>query len=170
MKRLFQLSAVATCLLLGGGNTFVSAQEADDAGTDNHDMQFVTFKGPRSLLVQTKSGALLTTSASYSQITSAGVNMQFPGYLVVTFSGESLCTGGSWCTLKVMVNGVEMNPAVGTDFAFDSPDDQWESHSVQRISNLLPVGPKVVDVLWAVVGGSTFRIDDWLLKVEYWPQ
>lgn len=170
MKRLFQFSALAACLLLGGGNTFLSAQEADDADPDNHDMQFATLKAPRSLLVQTKTGALTTTSSNYAQITSAGINMPVPGYLVATFSGESLCTGGSWCTLKVTVAGVEMNPVVGTDFAFDSPDDQWESHSVQRISSLLPAGPKIVDVLWAVVGGSTFRIDDWLLKVEYWPQ
>ena len=169
MKRLFELSAVAGCLLLGA-STFVSAQEADDAAPDNHDLTIATYKAPSRLVVQTKSGALTTTSPNYAELTQAGVNVPGPGYLVATFSGESICTGGTWCTLKLMVNGVEMNPVVGTDFAFDSAGDQWESHSIQRISNLLPAGVAIVDVLWAAVGGSTFRIDDWLLKIEFWPQ
>jgi len=169
MKRLFQLFAVGGCLLLGV-STFVSGQGADDANPDNYDLQIKTFRGPNRLLVQAKSGPLTTTSPNYSELTSASVSASLPGYLVATFSGESLCTGAGWCTLKLRVGGAEMNPVVGTDFAFDSPGDQWESHSVQRISNLLPAGVKIVDVHWAAVGGATFRIDDWLLKIEFWPK
>lgn len=170
MKRLFQLSALAACLLLGGLNPFVAAQETDEIAPDNHDLQFSTTKAPRSLLVQTKTGALNNTSATYAQLTGGNINMPIPGYLVATFSGESICTGGTWCTLKVTVDGVELNPVVGTDFAFDSPSDNWEAQSIQRISNLLPAGLKFVEVYWAALGGATFRIDDWLFKVEYWPQ
>jgi hypothetical protein len=170
MKRLFQLSAIAACLLLGNGSPFVTAQDQDERGPDNHDLQFVANMGARRVLVQTKSDALTTTSETYTQLTAGSITIPVgqTGYLVATFSGESICTGGNWCTLRVRVGGTEMNPAVGTEFAFDSPDDQWESNSIERISNLLGSGTYTVEVEWAVVGGSSFRIDDWLFKVEFW--
>jgi hypothetical protein len=168
MKRLFRLSALAACLVLGYGGPFVAAQEQDEP--DNHDMQFGANMGARRVLVQTKTGALTTTSETYTQLTAGSITIPAgqTGYLVATFSGESFCSGGNWCTLRVRVGTTEMNPVADTDFAFDSPDDNWESKSIERISNLLGAGTYSVEVQWAVVGGSSFRIDDWLFKVEFW--
>lgn len=127
------------------------------------------------MIVQTQNGAQTTSSNAYAVLVGSPVTIPAgqTGYLVATFSGESLCTGtsGAWCTLKVVAvnGGGEMNPVVGNDFAFDSVgSDQYESHSIQRISNELPAGYYAVQVHWAVFGTATFRIDDWLFKVEYW--
>lgn len=170
MKRLLRLFAVGACLLLGGVNMFLAAEEPDEAAPDSHDLMYRADLGAKRMFVQTKTAALTTTSAAYQSLTSG--NIQIPagqtGHLVVTFSGESVCTGGSWCTLRVLVDGTELHPIVGTDFAFDSPSDNWEAHSIQRISKPLVAGIYTVDVQWAALGGATFRIDDWLFMVEYW--
>jgi hypothetical protein len=175
MKRLFQLSALAACLLLGGLTPVATAQEADDAEPDSPDATY-TAKGPTRLLVKTSGVAVTTQSTIPEQVTGGSIVVPAgqTGYLVATFSGESYCSGplGSWCSLHVMVDGDEANPAVFTDFAAASGTDAdyWESHSIQRISNLVGAGTHDVEVYWLVVGNgpTTFRIDDWLFKVEFW--
>jgi hypothetical protein len=174
MKQLFRVSSWAAGLLVAA-TAFVSAQGADEAVPQNHDRQFIANLGALRMLVQTKTTALTTNSTGYTQLTAG--NIQIPsgqtGFLKATLSGESACSGsaGAWCTLRVRVNGVELSPIVGTDFAFDSVGsgtDFWESHSIQRISNRLPAGTYTVEVEWAVVGSASFVIDDWLFQVEYW--
>jgi len=148
-------------------DVFVAAQ---DPAVKNHDHSFAANGGSPRMIAQTKTAALTTSSTAYAQLTAGTITIPTgqTGYLKATFSGESLCTGASWCTLRVRVDGVEMHPQVGTDFAFDSPSDSYEAHSIQRISNLLGPGIHNVEVQWAVVGATTFRIDDWLFQVEYW--
>jgi hypothetical protein len=175
MKLLCRISALAACLF-SGANTLVLAQEPDAVGPQNHDRQFVANLGAARMLAQTKTTPLATNSTTFTQLT--GGNVTIPagqtGYLEVTFSGESACTGaaGSWCTLRVMVDGVEIHPIVGTNFAFDSVGtsgaDLWESNSIQRISNRIGAGSHFIEVEWAVVGTASFAIDDWLFHVEYW--
>lgn len=101
-------------------------------------------------------------------------------FLDMRFSGESACSGGgsdpAWCTLRIMVDGVEANPIVGTDFAFDSTNRgretnaSWESHAIERYSQCLQPGTHVVWVEWAsvdfVAPPPTFSIDDWVLAIE----
>ena len=175
MKSLLHVSAVAACLLLGGMSRLVAGQDLAES-PDNHDNEFKASLGCRSVLVQTKVGALTTTSTSFVNLTAGTITIPNgqTGYLVATFSGESACspgTGGSWCSVRITENSIEMNPAVGIDYAFDgvgSGDDLWEGNSVQRISGLLGPGTYTMAVDWAVNGSATFRIDDWLFKVEFW--
>ena len=89
------------------------------------------------------------------------------------FTAESNCTGGSWCSVRVVVfnaQGVatEMFPQSGTDFAFDSPDaDLWEGHAIERNTrNFLPAGTYRVQVQAAKVGNANFRLDDMHFVVE----
>jgi hypothetical protein len=176
MKRLFQLPALA-CLLLGGVTPVATAQEADDAGPDIPEATY-TAKSPTRLLAKTGANAVTTQSTTPDQLTEANIVVPAgqTGYLVATFSGESYCSGplGNWCSLHVMVDGAEANPDVFSDFAFDAASgtgaDYWESHSIQRISNLVGAGTHNVEVHWFVVGSgtTTFRLDDWLFKVEFW--
>jgi hypothetical protein len=170
MKRLYRLTAVAAGLLLAGRPTVAPAQDAPQ----NHDFQFMANLGAQRIVAQTKTGVLSTNAPVFVQLTAANITIPAgqTGFLVTTFSGESLCTGpaGAWCSLIVTVNGVESHPIVGNNFAFDAvgSGDLWESHSIQRISNRLPAGVHVVELKWAVVGNATFSLDDWLMKVELW--
>ena len=92
------------------------------------------------------------------------------------FFAESAFSGAaSWGSVRMLLNGVEMNPVVGSDYAFDSNDggnqgaSSWEGHSVGRskslTAGLVPLGA-TVKVQCRAPAGTTFRIDDWHLTVE----
>ena len=79
--------------------------------------------------------------------------------------------------VRILVNGVEMDPAAGTNFAIDSPNAggdgnrAWEGHFMERFSKCLPAGNYVVQVQWASrqIGAAavpTFQLDDYSLVAE----
>jgi hypothetical protein len=93
------------------------------------------------------------------------------------FTAESACYGGAgWCSVRILLNGVEMEPSSGTDFAYDSTDantkssSSWQSHAMERSRPFLSglIGQFVtVQVQYAVTNAAiTFRLDDWHLAVE----
>lgn len=98
--------------------------------------------------------------------------------LLVRFSAESSCSAGAgaeYCPVRVVVDGMEAQPAAGLDFAFDSTDagsetaSSWESHAMERTTTVGP-GAHTVHVQWAVTSAATtFRLDDWVLAVEKFP-
>lgn len=103
---------------------------------------------------------------------SATVSMAKAGKLLVTFSAESVCSGGSgsgWCGLNILVDG---NLATGEDDdAFDSTDgasetsSSWESHSLQRVISVAKGTHTVTVQGWGAFGSPTFELDDWTLTV-----
>jgi hypothetical protein len=139
--------------------------------TENHDLQFAANMGAPRMIAQTKAGAI-SCSSGWQEVTAGSITIPVgqTGYLLTTFSSESFCTGSSgWCSVRALVNGVESHPAVGTNFAFDSAGtDSWESHSMQRISSLLPGGTYAVR-LECTRGSAinSFQLDDWLIRVDY---
>ena len=170
MKLLFPVSGLAASLLLGGLASVAMAQ----GQTDNHDQQFTANLGSPRMFAQTKVGLLTHPGAANTWVQLTGGSITIPagqtGYLLSTFSGESLCSGTSgWCALRVRVNGVESNPITSANFAFDSAgSDMWESHSIQRISHLLGAGTHTVEVQWLyTTAGINYQLDDWLFQVEY---
>jgi hypothetical protein len=90
------------------------------------------------------------------------------------FTAESMCEGGDYASVRLVLDGDEMAPVVGTDFAFDSSDtategaSSWESHSVERFEVNVPAGTYAVVAQWSS-GCTTFRLDDWTLVVEARP-
>jgi hypothetical protein len=71
----------------------------------------------------------------------------------------------------IFVDGVETNPKSSTDFAFDSPGGEtWQGLTMERISdNIAGTGAArnvIVDVQLAVVGGGSWRLDDWTVASE----
>jgi hypothetical protein len=116
-----------------------------------------------------------TASPTWTDVPGAALTFNPSGTTAfhATYTAESTCLGGSWCSVRIVVvlPGavlVELNPAAGTDFAFDSPTDPAvkQSHAVQRTSAGLPGGvPYTVQVQAATVGGALLRVDDWSLAV-----
>lgn len=124
--------------------------------------------------VKSSDSAVSTASTSYVNLPGASVDMPVPGgesaVLLIRFSGESRCTAQLWCTVRVLVDGVEAQPAAGTDFAFESNDssggDVYESHSMDRTA-AVGAGNHTVQVQYARQGTSgTFFLDDYSLTVE----
>lgn len=128
---------------------------------------------------QTGTSPQTTTSTSFVDLAGSQQAVTIPegqaGRLYIVFSAESACYGGTgsqWCTVRVLVDGNEANPAVGTDFAFDSTDaanegsSSWESHAVARVSETLQAGSHTVKVQWRTTSSATtFRLDDWALVI-----
>ena len=53
------------------------------------------------------------------------------------FSAESACSAAApigYCGVRIVVDGNELNPAVGNDFAFDSIRQRRRRHVVVRVA------------------------------------
>jgi hypothetical protein len=159
---------VIAALSLGGG---VSAQQ-NAPGTESHNLT-VRAKKQIGLMVQASTNAQVFTSTAFTQLTADSILIPANGNFraVVRFSGESDCAASGWCTLRILVNGVEANPKVGSDFAFDSPDGgPWQSLSIDRVSDVIAgtgVARNVtIEVQVALVGSGSWRLDDWTVVTE----
>ena len=119
----------------------------------------------------TSTSTTSTGSASFVDLTGAEETITVPtgetARLYVWFTAESACTGGTWCSVRITVDGTEIEPAAGTNYAFDSVGaDLWDGHALVRVSGTLTAGSHVVKVQGAVVGGGTLSLDDWALVVQ----
>jgi len=172
------LVAVAAVGLVSAG-VFVGSAASQQtprlpAQTAGHDVPVIKANGgAKRLMVQEETAAQSTTSTTFTALTSDSISIPATGKyrVVVRFSGESQCIATSWCALRVLVGGVEANPKVGLDFAFDSPGGStWESDAIERTSDVINggVGSVTVEVDWAVVGGGTWVLDDWSASAELW--
>ena len=129
--------------------------ETDDVGAADEEVK-----------VEIDAGTADTTVTSTPIIVSgASITNPTPQHLLlITFNAETKCEGAasSWCSIKILVNGVEAAPAVGSDFAFDSTGDDWESHMMQR-SILAPAGgTSIIQIEASLQNGATsFRVDDY---------
>jgi len=133
-------------------------------------------------VVRETSATTYTDDASWVNVPNASTVVTVPAnkqsMIIARFSAESDCYDGpvgDWCSVRILIGGVEGAPASGTDFAFDSVDGQdcadgdgcWESHSMDR-SRFGPLGPGnyTVQVQVQIEGAATLRLDDWSLTVE----
>jgi hypothetical protein len=120
----------------------------------------------------TSTGSTTTNSTSFGDLPGADEAITVPtgetARLYVWFSAESNCTGGAgYCSARITVDGNEIEPAAGSDFAFDSLGDSYESHSMVRVSGTLAAGSHTVKVQGGTTSAlTTFRIDDWAMVIE----
>lgn len=119
---------------------------------------------------------VIASGVTFTAVPGLAQNIVVPGgaarRVLATVSGESACFGAvGYCRLRILVDGVELTPAEGNDFAFDSSDSNtetsssWESHSIQRYSGNLAAGAHSVTVeLSSTDPALTFRFDDAVLS------
>src|SRR5205814_482584 len=103
-----------------------------------------------------------TSSTSFVNLPGAATSMTVPSntkaLIIVRFSAQSLCSGdaGTWCSVRVLVGGVEADPAKGLIFHFDAADPQAgfgfaaASHAIEREAGPLGPGTYPVTVQYAV--------------------
>ena len=160
-RRRVAVIAIATAALVLAGTGVAVAAATTKAGTS------VT-----RVSVLTENTAAVYTGAAFVTIGSSGVFAGAGSFIVATFSAESACYNGvGYCSVRILVDGVEAEPVVGTDFAFDSTDanretaSSWESHSMQRTRAVTATTFHSVVVQVAQVGaGVAARYDDWTLS------
>lgn len=135
----------------------------------------------RAVKVVRETLASSTAATAWVNVPGATATFTVPAFttdlFVAHFTAESVCYGASgWCPVRILLNGVEMDPAAGTDFAFDSSDGgtaspaSWESHAVGRsrafTTSSAPLTVTVQVQYMVTNPGMTLRLDDWHLTVE----
>jgi hypothetical protein len=129
-----------------------------------------------------------TRSTSFVDLPGANVLVSIPRnqsrLYDVPFFAESQCSwpgSGGWCSVRIIATNtatggsVELNPASGIDYAFDSDptpgavDDGWEGHGMERSKRLFGGAKGAtyrIRVQYAVTNPNiAFRLDDWHLAV-----
>jgi hypothetical protein len=112
---------------------------------------------------------------AFSDMPGAETTITVPtGYtalIIARYAAESACVGGDYASVRILLDGNEMAPVVGTDFAFDSSDSatetagSWESHAMERFQADVGAGAHTVTAQVST-GCVTFRVDDWSLVAE----
>jgi len=164
--------AVAAIVATGVLAATASAVLTPSSGTTQTQMKNVAGSDPST-----------TSSTSWVSVPGSDIPMTLSasGLINARFTAESLCTGGAgWCSVRIVVFSAdtgtftELNPASGTDFAFDSvndgsADDRYESNAMER-SLRLPAGAYRFRVEYAVdalaASPVTSRLDDWHFTVQ----
>jgi hypothetical protein len=158
--------------MLGVSGALVALAGGFQAARAQDFIRHLAFEGEKRLTVANETAGFFTSSLSFVNVTTANVVIPATfdeSRIVARFSAESLCTASSWCSVRILVDGVEMNPVVGTNFAFDSPGDEGSGNMIERTSGVVASGTHVVAVQAAIVGSSgTLSLDDWQLTLEVW--
>lgn len=123
-----------------------------------------------------------TTTTTWTDFPGAATTITVPSnqqaLILVRFSGESSCAatsseGTGYCSVRVLVNGVEAEPSDGDLFAFGVVSEgtfkEYESHSVDRSLGPLAPGTYTVKLQWKTTvytGIVAMTLDDWSFTVE----
>jgi hypothetical protein len=88
--------------------------------------------------------------------------------ILARFTAESACIGGTgYCSVRILIDGSEAQPAVGNDFAFDGPPGAPSARSVERYATGAGPGTHTVTVQVLTTDPATvLSLDDWTLVVE----
>jgi hypothetical protein len=121
-----------------------------------------------------------TSSTSYGNVATTTIDVPSgsTATLVANFSAESLCYGAvGTCSVKISVDGNEMNPNAGNDFAFDSTENNtktsnaYDGNAIVRYLPNIAAGSHSIAVEYRVSNSSIhFRVDDWALSVVAYKQ
>jgi hypothetical protein len=131
-----------------------------------------------------ETAASVTNSTTFVDLPGATATVSVPTgrteLFNARFTAESNCTRAvyapGWCSTRIVAQRigvipvpppVELSPASGLDYAFDSvATDQHEGHAMER-SLRLGAGTYVIKVQRAVTNAAIqFTLDDWHLAVE----
>jgi len=95
------------------------------------------------------------------------------------FTGQSACYSlevvvlDSWCSVRILVDSTEAQPAVGHDFVFDTTNNgtetasDWQAGAIERFATGVGPGAHTVAVQMATTSPNvTLALEDWTLVVE----
>jgi hypothetical protein len=126
--------------------------------------------------VVTNTATVQTSSKTWVDVPGASTAVNIPAnhtaLLLVRYSAESTCGAVGYCSIRVLVDGVEADPVTGTTFAFDSTGEGPEAASMDRSTGPLPAGNHLVKLQYCIVQpgsadpSNVFVLDDSVLLVE----
>ncbi|HEX6258324.1 MAG TPA: hypothetical protein VFZ48_02515 [Candidatus Saccharimonadales bacterium] len=169
-KKMLGAFVAVAAVVVGVGAGSVYALVTNSTGTFSDRQYFATNDVAYNVPAATPSGVWVNVPGMVRTVTVPSGTSRL---LDARFTAESNCTGGSWCSVRIVVINsagatTELYPQSGLDFAFDSPGaDLWEGHAIERNTrSFLPAGTYRVQVQAAKIGNPNFRLDDMHLVVE----
>jgi hypothetical protein len=152
------LTGTALAVLAGAGGTQVRVDtRTETAPSATNSLAFVDLPGAAVTVAVPAGQSRLFSAAFTAESQCAGPNA---GFCTVRIIATNVATGGS----------IELDPAAGVDYAFDSDQagaaqDLWEGHAMDR-SIRLRAGTYRIRVQRRVNNNTiAFRLDDWHLAV-----
>ena len=137
-----------------------------------------TGKAVNSVTVVTESATSSTGSTAFTNLPGASVTIKVPAgktqLVQAQFSSQSICfanVGFSWCAIRILADGVEMAPADGINFAYDSTSTDGQAGAFFKALSMdrtivLGAGTHTITAQWAVHdSGLSFQIDNWTYTV-----
>jgi hypothetical protein len=132
--------------------------------------------------IATGTDFLQTNSTTYVELPGASATVTVPAgqssLIIASFTAESECAvggGTGYCSVRILIGGLEANPGAGSEFHFDSfgsgsATDFSEAHAMTRSRGPLGPGTYAVQVQATVsAANTTFVLDDWHLTVQRVP-
>ncbi len=116
----------------------------------------------------------VTTSTDWTDLAGATATISIPanwgsGLIMARFSAMAGMTNGGFGTVRILIGGIEGNPAGGATYQFAAADflNEVDAHSMDRSLVLAP-GTYTVQVQFAdgPPTNTEFDISDWSLTVE----
>jgi hypothetical protein len=173
----WRLGGIVAIIALLAGPLGIPAAVAQVAG------QLIGGPGPVQIAVAGSGSAVTTSSVAWFNLPNAQAKVAVPpnqqGLLVARFTAETACynttanTQAHACRARILLDGAEMRPVVGTDFALDSTDQgkegrsSWEGHAMQRFSACVASGSHTAQVQVSTSDPQvTFHVDDYVLTLE----
>lgn len=126
---------------------------------------------------QSSATATTTTSQTFQELPGSSQAIVVPAgetaRLYVVFGAESTCFGGTGsCSVRITVDGNELQPVEGATAFFDSTDagdegpNSSEAHAIVRLSDTLNAGNHTVRVERRTTQVATnLRLDDWSVVI-----
>ena len=142
------------------------------AATPGHVSTLVGNKGGKRIALDLTDVSSITSSSAYATLVTTPITIPEgqSGIVTANFSAEALCTGSTgWCSVRILLDGNAMGPRSDADYAFAAPGASYAGNAMERVLAAVPSGTHTITVQYAVVSGAaSFRLDDWVLDVEYW--
>jgi hypothetical protein len=124
-------------------------------------------------IVVTENAVSTTSSTSFVNVPGAGLTVAVPSgatrCIKVLFTAESACSvtsGGDYCYVRALDNGVEMNPQGASFQAIASEASTARGHAFEWVRRV-PAGNHAIVLQRRVAAAATvFTIDDWTFDVQ----
>lgn len=166
-RRRVLVGALAAATLMGVTTATVASASGRTATQRAHPgsiSRFTLFGAPTQVHVANNSADVRSTSTTLTTI--PGMSVTFTvghrALVLMHFTDEAGCagpTGGQWCDVEILVDGVEAAPGAGTDYAIDTSDGsgafKWIGGALNR-NKIVAAGTHTVRVVFApVFSGDT---------------
>jgi hypothetical protein len=164
-RRITIIVGVVAAIIVATTASVAAGSHLQQGGSGPGTHQSISAATPTAVRVVTSTADFTTTSNTLVLIPSMTIKFTVghTARLLMHFTDEAGClstTSGHWCTVEILVDGIEAAPAAGSDYAIDTSDGsgayRWIGGALNRAIAVLAGTHTVTVEGFAVFSGDTF--------------